>query len=92
MAALMKISVPGLSKIAQYRRLNLVKILIGNLAAVSFDDIVKTALFVQAQHQGAVFFVITKGIFHLVAVTKNFRAGDNPFISKARNPGLHKQV
>jgi len=88
----MKIAVSGLGKIAQHRRLNLVKIFVGNLAAIGFDDIIEAALFVKSQHQRTIFFVIAKGILHLVPVTKNLGAGDNPLIGKSRDPGLRKQV
>jgi hypothetical protein len=88
----MKITVPGLGKIAQHGRLNRVKIFVGNLAAIGFDDIIKAALFVQSQHQRTIFFVIAERILHLIPVTKKLGAGDNPLIGKTSYPGLLQQV
>lgn len=64
-------------KVAENGFLDNVEILIGQAAAVGFDNIVKAAALVHAQQQRAVFHVVAEGILHFIPVLKNLGAGDN---------------
>ena len=92
MAALVKIGHVLFFKITEDSFLDNVKVLIGQAAAVGFDNVVKAAALVHAQKQWTILHIVAERILHFIAILKHLRAGDNPSKLKAVDSSFIQQV